>query len=506
MICGDGVSPCRAMLVGQNPGKQEEASAARGETGRVFIGEAGRELFEHYTALAGLTRGEDMWITNCIKCHTQNDRKPTSKEIAACSEKFLKREIEECNPEIIVMLGAVSSSLIPGCWLEAHHGFVKRVNLFGVDRWCLPMYHPAAGLHEPMKMTELIQDFERLRKILGGDRSCPTDEYPNPVYEDLTGRHDDIEAILRRGVGNPKSNPHRLMGRDTEFLQEKGSPVKIPWCSTFSIMPGTGYMIRAIDHEGLMILGRWMHYYAGILHNALADLDVEEAMGLPNCPFEDTMQLASHQGDLPQKLKALAWRLAGMTMQDYDDLVMPHSRNAVLEWLEAAYDIAVTKPGTKEIKKVKKNKRKMPKTEKALAKLAEEFPGQPLDLHDDGYLHFHDTITTTIEECDSDLTKKILHIHKHTAKPTPLDGKAYSPWEAWQEQVVGELKAEDVYEVTKRIGEMPKASIEQAFRKDERATVRYATADSDSTLRIFPVLKERSHKYEGKVMPRDIDR
>ncbi len=492
MIEGDGVAPCRVALYGQNPGKQEEASAERGEFGRVFIGDAGRELWEHYCALAGIVRGEDVWISNVMRCHTENDRKPSPREIATCAAHFMPRELEEKNPEIVVLMGAPACSIIPDLWLEAHHGHVFKRNLFGTERWIVPMYHPAAGLHDPSLMTEMIQDWEHLRKILGGDYSVPVDEYPDPDYADLTGDH---EAI-RYYANHPSDELY--IARDTEYLQLKKSPVKTPWCSTFTLWPGTGYMIRAIDRDGLKILGEAMTHRFGILHNALADLDVEKAMGLPEYPYDDTMQLAAHQQDLPQKLKALAWRLAGMTMKDYEDVVMPYSRTAVLEWLETAYDIAVLTPGTKYVPK----KRKVPKTEKALTKLMKELEGHTLEEHEDGYFHFQIT-----EECDSALVKKILHIHAHTAKPVPQDAdKPYSPWTAWAEQVVEKLGPEVENEIVKRIGPMPQASIAEVYKRDKMAAVTYAARDSDATRRIYPILKERSHKYDGRVMLGDVDR
>lgn len=499
VVAGDGPDRCRAALFGQNPGKQEEASAERGEYGRVFIGDAGRELNEHYLALAGLVRSEDVFVSNVMKCHTENDRKPSPREIATCAAHFMPRELEEKNPDLVVLMGAPACSIVPAIWLEAHHGFPMKVDLFGTERWTVPMYHPAAGLHDPSLMTEMIQDWERLRKILGGDYSVPVDEYPNPDYRDLTGDHAAIRNVLQDGINC--NSREMFLARDTEYLQLKKSPIKTPWCSTFTIYPGTGYMIRAVDREGLQILGSYMRLYFGILHNALADLDVEQAMGLPECPYDDTMQLSSHQQDLPQKLKALAWRLAGMTMKDYEDVVMPYSRTAVLEWLEQAYDIAVLTPTTKT--KYTKKKRKVPKTEKAMQKLWAEIGAFNPEEGPDGYFYFK---LVEQEVCDSDLTRKILHLHKHTAKPVPADGTAYNPWEAWQAQVVEKLGPEVDHEIVKRIGLMPQASIAEVYKRDKTAAVNYAARDSDATRRIYPVLIERSHKYDGRVMLGDIDR
>jgi uracil-DNA glycosylase family 4 len=499
VIPGDPYYPCRVLCIGQNPGKSEEASAQRDEYGMVFIGDAGKETNQHFLLLAGLTRGEDVAFTNAMKCHTDNDRKPSPKEVAACAAHFLPEEIERYNPEIIVMLGGTALSLVPGLIIETHRGYPFKRNLFGKDRWIFVTQHPAAGLHDTMRMLNSIEDFERLREVLGGNFSVPVDEYPSTDYRDLTGNHEELHYILKNELAIGGSLP--LMARDTEYLQPKNSPIKTPWCSTWTATPGTGYMIRATDSDGLKILGSYMPQFSSILHNALADLDVEEAMGLPYCDFQDTMQLASHQGGLPQKLKALAWRLAGMTMKDYEDVVMPYSRVAVMEWLEHAYDIAVLTPTTKT--KYTKKKRKVPKTEKAMQKLWAEIGAFNPEEGANGYFYFK---IAEEEVCDSDLTKKVLHIHAHTAKPVPQDGVPYNPWESWQKQVVEKLGPEVEHEIVKRIGPMPQASIAEVYKRDKMAAVTYAARDSDATRRIYPVLKDRSHKYDGRVMLGDIDR
>jgi hypothetical protein len=50
------------------------------------------------------------------------------------------------------------------------------------------------------------------------------------------------------------------------------------------------------------------------------------------------MQEAYHLGNLPQGLKALAYRLLGVRMQSWEDLVLPPSREKAVEWLRAEWD------------------------------------------------------------------------------------------------------------------------------------------------------------------------
>ena len=94
---GEGPLDAGVMLVGQNPGADEE------ETGRPFVGRAGKFLTK---ALAdnGIKR-EDVFITNIVKHVSPQNRKPYPDEVAACLP-YLNMQISIIKPKIIVLLGA----------------------------------------------------------------------------------------------------------------------------------------------------------------------------------------------------------------------------------------------------------------------------------------------------------------------------------------------------------------------------------------------------------------
>jgi uracil-DNA glycosylase family 4 len=98
-VPGEGPLDAEVMLVGQNPGSEED------ETGRPFVGRAGKYLT---TVLAeyGLKR-EDLFITNIVKHASPNNRKPYHDEVTACLP-YLKTQISLINPKIIVLLGAIA--------------------------------------------------------------------------------------------------------------------------------------------------------------------------------------------------------------------------------------------------------------------------------------------------------------------------------------------------------------------------------------------------------------
>lgn len=86
------------MIVGRNPGREED------EQGEPFVGESGKFL-NQFLDSAGFSRS-DVYITNCVKCHTRANREPDIIEIVTCSNAYLKNEIEILKPCVILTLGA----------------------------------------------------------------------------------------------------------------------------------------------------------------------------------------------------------------------------------------------------------------------------------------------------------------------------------------------------------------------------------------------------------------
>jgi DNA polymerase len=142
------------MFIGEAPGWNED------QQGRPFVGAAGKFL-EELLAKAGLTRGE-VFITNVVKSRPPGNRDPLPDEIAACAP-FLERQIEVIDPEVIVTLGRFSMARwFPGERISKIHGQPKRVG----RRLIVPMYHPAAALHQQSLRATIEDDFGKLPRIL----------------------------------------------------------------------------------------------------------------------------------------------------------------------------------------------------------------------------------------------------------------------------------------------------------------------------------------------------
>jgi DNA polymerase len=153
-VPGEGPADARVMLIGEAPGWNED------QQGRPFVGAAGKFL-EELLAKAGMTRSE-VFITNVVKSRPPGNRDPLPDEIAACAP-FLERQIETIDPEVIVTLGRFSMARwFPGERISRIHGQPKRVG----RRLIVPMYHPAAALHQQSLRATIEEDFGKLPKIL----------------------------------------------------------------------------------------------------------------------------------------------------------------------------------------------------------------------------------------------------------------------------------------------------------------------------------------------------
>lgn len=149
-VSGEGPADAEIMFIGEGPGFHEN------EQGRPFVGASGKFL-DQLLAQADLARA-DVFIANVVKCRPPGNRDPQAEELAVCDE-YLEEQIKTVNPSIIVTLGRFSmGKFIPGAKITAIHGQMQRVG----DRFVIPMYHPAAALHQAALKPSILADFANL--------------------------------------------------------------------------------------------------------------------------------------------------------------------------------------------------------------------------------------------------------------------------------------------------------------------------------------------------------
>lgn len=145
-VGGAGPKRARIMLVGEQPGDQEDLAGA------PFVGPAG-QLLDSVLDEAGLDRRK-VYMTNAVKHFKWEPRgkrrmhkTPAQREIEACSY-WLDKELEQVRPEVIVALGSTALKAVlgtPNITLKETLG--KPIRHGG--RWVVTVYHPSYVLRVP---------------------------------------------------------------------------------------------------------------------------------------------------------------------------------------------------------------------------------------------------------------------------------------------------------------------------------------------------------------------
>jgi uracil-DNA glycosylase len=176
-VPGDGPATAEIMFIGEGPGFHEN------EQGHPFVGASGKFL-DQLLAQAGVTRA-DVFIANVVKCRPPGNRDPLPDELAAC-DAFLEAQIETINPSIIVTLGRFSmNKFFPGAKISAVHGQMKKIG----ERFVIPMFHPAAALHQAALKPSILGDFAKLLDQLNDARTV----LGRPVIERKTKTEEIVE-------------------------------------------------------------------------------------------------------------------------------------------------------------------------------------------------------------------------------------------------------------------------------------------------------------------------
>jgi DNA polymerase len=144
-VFGEGVIHASILLVGEQPGDQEDIA------GKPFVGPAGK-LLDKCLAEAGIER-EHTYVTNMVKHFKWEPRgkrrlheKPNQMEISAC-KPWLQREIEVVQPKMIVALGATAAQGLLGSSFRVtkQRGTVRRVEGYPP---ILATVHPSSLLRQ----------------------------------------------------------------------------------------------------------------------------------------------------------------------------------------------------------------------------------------------------------------------------------------------------------------------------------------------------------------------
>ena len=172
VVPGEGPADAKLMFIGEAPGFHED------RLGRPFVGAAGQFLEELLRSI-GLTR-DQVYICNVIKCRPPNNRDPLPEEIEAC-RPFLDRQIELIRPRLIVTLGRFSMArYFPNASISQVHGRAKKIG----DVLYLPLFHPAAALHQPRFKAAIEEDFRKIPNLLR-EMATAEEDHPDEQVQQL---------------------------------------------------------------------------------------------------------------------------------------------------------------------------------------------------------------------------------------------------------------------------------------------------------------------------------
>ena len=201
----DGNPEGRVMLVGEAPGADED------RIGKPFMGRSG-QLLDRMLAAIGLDR-QSAYIANVIPWRPPGNRTPTPQETEIC-RPFIERQIELCNPKILVTLGGPSAKTL----LHTTEGVLRlrgnwktHVTPSGISIPAMPTLHPAFLRARPFPARRSRDDRDR---ALGGP--LPARHAARMGAEPLVDArrlHRTRRVARRRGAPRSVRGSRRARGR-----------------------------------------------------------------------------------------------------------------------------------------------------------------------------------------------------------------------------------------------------------------------------------------------------
>jgi uracil-DNA glycosylase family protein len=152
-VFGEGPRAAEVMLVGEQPGDQEDRQ------GHPFVGPSGR-LLDEGLAAAGIDRRQ-VYVTNAVKhfkfvrielTKRRLHKKPNAGEVRAC-RPWLDQEIRLIQPRVVVALGSTAAQALLGNQFRVtqHRGQPVRSPLAEI---VIATVHPSAVLRAPSAARE----------------------------------------------------------------------------------------------------------------------------------------------------------------------------------------------------------------------------------------------------------------------------------------------------------------------------------------------------------------
>jgi uracil-DNA glycosylase len=161
LVFADGNPQARLMFVGEAPGRDEDIE------GLPFVGRSGK-LLDRMLKAVGLDRTQ-VYIANIVPWRPPGNRDPSPHESAVCLP-FIRRQIELCDPDILVCLGKPSMQTLLGTTepISKARGRWFKFDTGTREIRAMPTFHPAFLLRSPLQKRFAWRDFLAIKKALAG--------------------------------------------------------------------------------------------------------------------------------------------------------------------------------------------------------------------------------------------------------------------------------------------------------------------------------------------------
>jgi DNA polymerase len=161
-VFADGTRGAPILLVGEAPGAKED------EEGIPFCGESGILLDKMLEAI-GLSRKNNVYITNTIFWRPPANRRPTSSEIAIC-RPFVEKHIALAKPKLIILVGstAITSLLGKEFGISEVRQEIHQYQNEYLDKpiSTTAIFHPAYLLRQPMQKKTTWYDLLKIKDFI----------------------------------------------------------------------------------------------------------------------------------------------------------------------------------------------------------------------------------------------------------------------------------------------------------------------------------------------------
>ena len=171
-VGGAGPQHARIMLVGEQPGDQEDLAGA------PFVGPAG-QLLDQVLDEAGIER-RAVYLTNAVKHFKWEPRgkrrlhkTPAQREVEACGY-WLEQELAQVRPEVVVALGSTALKAVLGSSNVALKDTLGQPIRHG-GRWVVTVYHPSYVLRVPDEAMKaqaravMVDGLKLAQRLLAGE-------------------------------------------------------------------------------------------------------------------------------------------------------------------------------------------------------------------------------------------------------------------------------------------------------------------------------------------------